>query len=68
VETEAGGGGGGDLGQPAARHSSEIEKILNLAKRTVDFHIDMRESRGRDTRVEAGSRRQTVRMIEREAD
>src|SRR5277367_2927027 len=45
--------------------SSEIAQILNLAKRTVDFHIDnARIKLGAATRVEAAIKAATVRLIE----
>src|SRR5580704_2903377 len=45
--------------------SSEIAQILNLAKRTVDFHIDnARVKLGAATRVEAAIKAATVRLIE----
>ena len=45
--------------------SAEIAQILNLAKRTVDFHIDnARIKLGAATRVEAAIKAATVRLIE----
>jgi DNA-binding response OmpR family regulator len=45
--------------------SSEIAQILNLSKRTVDFHIDnAREKLGAATRVEAAIKAATGRLIE----
>ena len=45
--------------------SVEIAKILGLAKRTVDFHIDnAREKLGAATRVEAAIKAATGRLIE----
>jgi DNA-binding response OmpR family regulator len=45
--------------------SSEIAQILELSKRTVDFHIDnAREKLGAATRVEAAIKAATGRLIE----
>ena len=45
--------------------SAEIAQILNLTKRTVDFHIDnARVKLGAATRVEAAIKAATVRLIE----
>ena len=45
--------------------SAEIAKILDLTKRTVDFHIDnAREKLGAATRVEAAIKAATGRLIE----
>ena len=45
--------------------SAEISKILGLAKRTVDFHIDnARIKFGVPTRVQAAIKAVTARLIE----
>ena len=45
--------------------SAEISKILGLAKRTVDFHIDnARDKLGVSTRVQAAIKATTGRLIE----
>jgi DNA-binding CsgD family transcriptional regulator len=45
--------------------SAEIAQILNLSKRTVDFHIDnARIKLGATTRVQAAIRAVTGRLIE----